>query len=185
MTRLGQQEPVIVEQITDRRYQLIEGHRRRKAARLAGISHLDAVLRRRPGDCNRILRQLAMHTHARPFEPTAEAKALHRLRWEYRLGLEQIAVHIGRSPPGYAAGSPYCSSPTPTRPTSPTATCRSGPPSTVCGNAAQNATATSRAPRRPARTAHAAKKTTSPQPTRSPRPLSSAVAPSATTTATG
>jgi ParB-like partition proteins len=98
MSSIGQQEPVIVEQLGERRYRLIEGHRRRKAARVAGITHLDAVLRRRPGDCDRIIRQLAMHTHAKPFEPIAEARALHTLMWTYRLTRDQIATKVGRGP---------------------------------------------------------------------------------------
>jgi ParB family transcriptional regulator, chromosome partitioning protein len=94
----GQQEPIIVCQLDERRLQVIEGHRRRKAILLAGLSHVDAVLRRQPSERDRIIRQLAMHTHAKPFEPMAEARAVHVLFWTHKLSRDEIARRLGRGP---------------------------------------------------------------------------------------
>lgn len=98
MSKIGQREPILVAQLGERHYEIIEGHRRRKAAELAGRTHLDAVLRRRPSPRERLVHQLAMHTHAKPFEPIAEARALHTLMWEHRLSREEIAHQVGRGP---------------------------------------------------------------------------------------
>lgn len=98
MAAVGQQDPVHVEKIGERRYRLIEGHRRRAAADLAGLPRMWAILRGRIGDCDRLTRQLAMHTHRRPFEPIAEARAIHRLMWEFGLDRDRIARMLGRGP---------------------------------------------------------------------------------------
>lgn len=98
ISRIGQQEPIIVARLTDTRFQIIEGHRRRKAIILAGRTHVDAVLRSMPSARDRIVRQLAMHTHSKPFEPIAEAKALHELMWVHGLSRDEIAVRVGRGP---------------------------------------------------------------------------------------
>ncbi|WFE45336.1 ParB/RepB/Spo0J family partition protein [Verrucosispora sp. WMMD1129] len=98
ISALGQQIPLIVEQIGPDRYRVIDGHRRLSAVKLAGLPTVDAVLRRTPGNAERIVRQLAMHTQARSFDPIAEAQALHHLMWDMNMGREQIARLIGKSP---------------------------------------------------------------------------------------
>jgi len=95
---VGQLVPVIVEQLPEGRFRLIDGHRRHVAANQAGLRHLDAVLRRPPGDAERILRQLTISTHAKAFDPMAEAAALHRLMFHERMTREEIARLVGRSP---------------------------------------------------------------------------------------
>ncbi|WP_329013103.1 ParB/RepB/Spo0J family partition protein [Micromonospora rifamycinica] len=98
ISAIGQQVPLIVEQIGPDRYQVIDGHRRLSAAKLADLPTVDAVLRRSPGPAERIIRQLAMHAQSRSFDPIAEARALHHLMWDLRLGREQIARLVGKSP---------------------------------------------------------------------------------------
>ncbi len=91
----GQELPVVVERLAERRYRLIDGERRWRAARRDGISHLDAILRRSPTDRDRILRQLRIQSHTRAFNPIAEARALHRLRFAHGLSREEIAALAG------------------------------------------------------------------------------------------
>ncbi|MGX4657068.1 ParB/RepB/Spo0J family partition protein [Micromonospora sp. SCSIO 07396] len=98
ISAIGQQVPLIVERIGPDRYQVIDGHRRLSAAKLADLPTVDAVLRRNPGPAERVIRQLAMHAQARSFDPIAEAQALHHLMWDLNLGREQIARLIGKSP---------------------------------------------------------------------------------------
>lgn len=95
---LGQQTPLLVCERDDGRYEIIDGHRRHAAAQLLGLPHLDVVLRRTPEPVQRTLRQLAMHSHARAFDPIAEAHAIHQLMWRHEMTREQIAAAIGRSP---------------------------------------------------------------------------------------
>lgn len=98
ISAIGQQIPLIVERIAPDRYRLIDGHRRLSAMKLAGLPTVDAVLRRTPGDAERTIRQLAMHAQVRPFDPIAEAKALHHLMFDMNLTRERIAQLIGKSP---------------------------------------------------------------------------------------
>lgn len=98
LRHLGQQKPVIVSQLPDGRYQLLDGHRRHAAAELAGLPTLDAILRRDRGPALRLQQQIAMHTHARAFDPMAEARACHSLMFEHNMSREQIAATVGRSP---------------------------------------------------------------------------------------
>jgi ParB family chromosome partitioning protein len=95
---LGLQKPLIVCELAADQYQILDGHRRHTAARMIGLTHVDAVLRRDHGPAARIQQQLAMHTHARAFDPIAEAKALHTLMFEHNMTREQIARAVGRSP---------------------------------------------------------------------------------------
>lgn len=93
-----QTTPIIVCQLDEHRFEVIEGHRRRKAILQAGLSHVDAVLRPRPNDQDRLIVQLTMHTHAKPFDPIAEARAVHELYWQHKLTRDQIARRLGRAP---------------------------------------------------------------------------------------
>jgi ParB/RepB/Spo0J family partition protein len=91
----GQELPVVVEQLGDREYRLLDGERRWRAAVRARASHLDALLRRPMSDRDRILRQLRIQTHHRGFNAMAEAKALHKLRFEYGMSRDEIASLVG------------------------------------------------------------------------------------------
>lgn len=97
---LGQQIPVIVQQVAEFEYRLVDGHRRRAAAVKARMPFLDSIVLA-PGDPagpRLLLRQLAMQAGARRFNPIAEAMALHTLMFEHRMTREQIAAQVGRSP---------------------------------------------------------------------------------------
>lgn len=95
---LGMQKPLLVSDIGEGRYRLLDGHRRYAAARQLGLPHVDAVLRRDAGGAMRIQQQLAMHAQAQPFDPIAEARALSTLMFNYNLSREEIAHNIGKSP---------------------------------------------------------------------------------------
>lgn len=94
----GQTTPIHVCQLDVQRFQVIEGHRRRKAILQAGFSHVDAVLRPQPNDQDRLITQLTMHTHAKPFDPIAEARAVHELYWKHKLTRDEIARRLARTP---------------------------------------------------------------------------------------
>lgn len=94
---LGLQKPLIVVRDGDR-YRLLDGHRRHAAAQLAGLPTVDAILRSDRGDQHRLVQQLALHTHARAFDPIAEARALHTLMFEHNMSRDQIAAAVGRPP---------------------------------------------------------------------------------------
>lgn len=94
---IGQQVPVLVEQLDGGGFALIDGHRRLAAARKARIDHLDAVVRVTRDDADRTIRQLAIAGHTVAFNPMAEARALYAL-FQGNLGREDIARLVGKSP---------------------------------------------------------------------------------------
>jgi ParB family chromosome partitioning protein len=98
LSHLGQQKPLIVHQLHDGRYELLDGHRRHAAAQIAGLPAVDVILRRDRGPAMRLQQQLALHTHARAFNPMAEARACHTLMFEHSMTRQQIAAQVGRSP---------------------------------------------------------------------------------------
>jgi len=95
---LGMQEPLLVVQLAEDRYQVLDGHRRLAAARSLGAATVDAVLRREAGPAVRLQQQLAIHTQAKSFDPIAEARGLHELMWVHNMTREDIARSVGRSP---------------------------------------------------------------------------------------
>lgn len=95
---VGQLQPVTVAEAPGGRYRLIDGHRRRKAAPLAGLQFLDAVVRRAPDDASLAVKQLAIQGHSRRFNPMAEARALHELMFERNMTRDAIAVAVGKTP---------------------------------------------------------------------------------------
>lgn len=96
---VGQLVPILVEPLPDGRYQLLDGHRRHAAANEGGIAHLTAIVRHTDDNAaRRTVRQLSIQSHARPFDPMAEARALHKLMFEQKLTREDIARLTGKSP---------------------------------------------------------------------------------------
>lgn len=97
LLNLGQQEPILVTDTGNGDWQVLDGHRRLAAAHLAGLLHLDAVVRRDHGPARRLLQQLAMHAQRQAFDPIAEGRVCHTLMWEHNLSCEQIAAAAGKS----------------------------------------------------------------------------------------
>ncbi len=95
---LGLQKPLIVMPRPGGGYELLDGHRRHAAARKAGLTEVEAIVRDDPGEAGRLQAQLAMETHAKGFDPMAEARALHALMFRHNLTREQISRTVGRTP---------------------------------------------------------------------------------------
>lgn len=94
---VGLQEPLLVYDRGLGAYEVLEGHRRLAACRMAGLAHVDAIIRRDRGDASRIQQQLAMHAQRREFDPIAEAKALHELLFVHKLRRAEVSAAIGKS----------------------------------------------------------------------------------------
>lgn len=97
---LGQLEPVTVYEKPDGRYEVFEGHRRLAAALLIGAPKLLAIIRRRGDDVDpdHGLKQVAIHTQRRDFNPIAQAQVLSEAMFVRRRTREEIAQAIGRTP---------------------------------------------------------------------------------------
>src|SRR5208282_5271237 len=88
--------PVGVAQANGQRYEIIAGERRWRAAQLAGLAEIPAVIRDVP-DEDAIAVALIENIQREDLNPLEEARALERLIAEFGLTHQQVATAIGRS----------------------------------------------------------------------------------------
>ena len=77
-------------------YELIAGERRWRAARLAGLERIPAVLREPEGDADQLALALIENLQREDLTPIEEARAFHHLRAELGLSQEEIAPRVGK-----------------------------------------------------------------------------------------
>ena len=92
----GVVQPVLVRPLGGDRYELIAGERRWRAAQLAGLREIPAVIRDLP-DRAAIAVALIENIQRENLNPLEEAAALHRLIAEFELTHQQAAEAVGRS----------------------------------------------------------------------------------------
>lgn len=88
-------QPVLLRRKGDGRYELIAGERRFRAAKLANLSSLPAVIRHSKDEESTIL-ALVENIQRSDLNPIEEAKAYRRLRDEFGLTQEAVADRVGR-----------------------------------------------------------------------------------------
>lgn len=94
---LGLLKPLMV--CEDGEYlQIIDGHRRHAAAKRAGLTHVDVIVRPVPPAQVRLAVQVALASHSVALDPITEARTIRELMFEHKLTREQIAASLGRSP---------------------------------------------------------------------------------------
>ncbi|MFZ1326978.1 MAG: ParB/RepB/Spo0J family partition protein [Candidatus Contendobacter sp.] len=92
----GVVQPIVVRPLGGERYELIAGERRWRAAQLAGLREVPAVIRAVP-DQAAIAIALIENIQREDLNPLEEATALHRLIAEFALTHQQAAEAVGRS----------------------------------------------------------------------------------------
>ncbi len=92
----GLLQPVVVARAPGGGYHLIAGERRWRAARLAGLSRIPAVLRESVGDVDQLALALIENLQREDLTPIEEARAYHHLRAELGLSQEEIAKRVGK-----------------------------------------------------------------------------------------
>ncbi len=92
----GMVQPVVVRATDDGHYELIAGERRWRAAQLAELREIPAVVRDVADDVAMAM-ALIENIQRQDLNPLEEAGALQRLRDEYGLTHEQVATAVGRS----------------------------------------------------------------------------------------
>jgi ParB family chromosome partitioning protein len=98
----GVVQPIIVRPISDataglpRRYEIIAGERRWRAAQMAGLHDIPAVVRRVP-DSTAIAMSLIENIQREDLNPLEEARALDRLIKEFEMTHQSAAEAVGRS----------------------------------------------------------------------------------------
>ena len=93
---LGVLQPILVRQGEDRRYHLIAGERRWRAARRAGLATVPAIVRE-VGDTASLEQALVENLHRVDLNALDEAAAYQQLIDDFAYTQEQIATRVGRS----------------------------------------------------------------------------------------
>jgi len=92
----GVVQPVVVRPIEDGQYELIAGERRWRAAQIAGIERIPAVIRDVPDEAT-IAMSLIENIQRENLNPLEEATALRRLIDDFQMTHQQAADAVGRS----------------------------------------------------------------------------------------
>ena len=93
--RHGVLQPLLVRRLTDG-YELIAGERRWRAARLAGLMAIPAVVRSDAGNDAQLVLGLIENLQRSDLDPIEEAGGLKRLTEEFGLTHEEVAQRIGK-----------------------------------------------------------------------------------------
>jgi ParB family chromosome partitioning protein len=91
----GVLQPILVRRLPDG-YELIAGERRWRAARLAGLIAVPAVVRGEAGDDEQLVLGLIENLQRADLDPIEEARGLRRLIEEFGLTHEEVAQRIGK-----------------------------------------------------------------------------------------
>jgi ParB family chromosome partitioning protein len=91
----GVLQPILVRRLPDG-YELIAGERRWRAARLAGLASVPAVVRNDAGDDGQLVLGLIENLQRTDLDAVEEARGLRRLTEEFGLTHEEVAQRIGK-----------------------------------------------------------------------------------------
>jgi ParB family chromosome partitioning protein len=92
----GLMQPILVRPVGAKRYEIIAGERRWRAAKLAGLSEVPVVIREVP-DQAALAMALIENIQRENLNPLEEATGIQRLVDEFKLTHEQAAEAVGRS----------------------------------------------------------------------------------------
>ena len=91
----GVLQPLLVRRLPDG-YELIAGERRWRAARLAGLTSVPAVVRNDAGNDEQLVLGLIENLQRTDLDPVEEARGLRRLTEEFGLTHDEVARRIGK-----------------------------------------------------------------------------------------
>ena len=92
-------QPIVVRSVGSSQYEILAGERRWRAARLAGLEHVPAIVREVPDEAALGI-GLIENIQREDLNPLEEAGGLKRLIDEFRLTHEEVAGAVGRSRTG-------------------------------------------------------------------------------------
>src|SRR5690606_9224939 len=92
----GVMQPIVIRPISDQRYEIIAGERRWRAAQLAGLDRIPAVIKDVPDEAA-IAMALIENIQREDLNPIEEAFALKRLQDEFELTHQEVAAAVGKS----------------------------------------------------------------------------------------
>ena len=92
----GVMQPIVVRPLGEKRFEIIAGERRWRAAQMAGLETIPAVIREVPDEAA-IAMALIENIQRENLNPMEEAVALGRLKEEFGLTHQQVADAVGKS----------------------------------------------------------------------------------------
>lgn len=92
----GIMQPIVVRPISGRKYEIIAGERRWRAAQIAGLDQVPAVIRD-VNDESAIAMALIENIQREDLNPIEEAVSLQRLQQEFELTQQEVADAVGKS----------------------------------------------------------------------------------------
>ena len=92
----GIMQPIVVRPLAENKYEIIAGERRWRAAQLAGLAEIPALVREVPDEAA-IAMALIENIQREDLNPIEEAIALSRLQQEFELTQQEVAKAVGKS----------------------------------------------------------------------------------------
>lgn len=92
----GIMQPIVVREIDTQRFEIIAGERRWRAAQMAGLDTLPALVRNVPDEAV-VAMALIENIQREDLNPVEEAIALERLQHEFEMTQQQVADAVGKS----------------------------------------------------------------------------------------
>ncbi|WP_062260733.1 ParB/RepB/Spo0J family partition protein [Endozoicomonas arenosclerae] len=92
----GIMQPIVVRPVSQNRYEIIAGERRWRAAQIAGLAEVPALVRDVPDEAA-IAMALIENIQREDLNPIEEAIALSRLQKEFELTQQEVAEAVGKS----------------------------------------------------------------------------------------
>jgi len=95
---IGLLQPVVVRALDIGKYELVAGERRLRSSKLAGLTHIPAIIRE-TADADMLRDALLENLHRAQLNPLEEAAAYQQLLDDFGCTQEELAARIGRSRP--------------------------------------------------------------------------------------
>lgn len=95
---VGLLQPVVVRQVGEEQYEVIAGERRLRAAKLAELRHIPAIIRE-TSDADVLKEALIENIHRVELNPLEEAAAFQQLLDDFGVTQEELARRLGKSRP--------------------------------------------------------------------------------------
>lgn len=96
LRQVGMLQPIVVRPVSDGRYEIVAGERRFRAARLAGLREVPALVRHTEDD-QLLTEALIENIHRADLSPLEEAAAYDQLLGDFAMTHDQLAERLGRS----------------------------------------------------------------------------------------
>ncbi|MDQ3452660.1 MAG: ParB/RepB/Spo0J family partition protein [Actinomycetota bacterium] len=96
LREVGLLQPILVRPVGDQRYEIVAGERRFRAAGLAGLQEIPAIIRH-TGDAALLTEALMENLHRADLNAVEEAAALQQLLDDFAITHEELARRLGKS----------------------------------------------------------------------------------------